>query len=154
MLFFTEIFQLLVNQTNLHYQQHLNRQAGPSRWLSDTLLDMMTFIDLALQMGHDSKHMLCGYRSRLRQHHTPFSSKTMTQVRFLHILYFMHFTDISQRPDQGKEYDLLWKLRNIFDLLNQTCTKFCNPLEHLAVDHVTVVLSSGSIFPRTGNILA
>jgi len=31
MLFFTEIFQLLVEQSNLYYQQHLDRQAGPSR---------------------------------------------------------------------------------------------------------------------------
>jgi hypothetical protein len=43
MLFFTEIFQLLVEQTNMYYQQHLNRQAGPNRRLPDiTLPDMMT----------------------------------------------------------------------------------------------------------------
>jgi len=31
MLFFTEIFHLLVEQTNLYYEQFLDRQAGPSR---------------------------------------------------------------------------------------------------------------------------
>ena len=31
MLFFTEIFHLLVEQTNVYYQQHLDRQARPSR---------------------------------------------------------------------------------------------------------------------------
>jgi len=47
MLFFTEIFHLLVEQTNVYYQQHLGRQAGPTRRLPDiTLLDMMTFIAL------------------------------------------------------------------------------------------------------------
>ena len=30
-LFFTEIFHLLVEQINVYYQQHLDRQAGPSR---------------------------------------------------------------------------------------------------------------------------
>ena len=30
-LFFTEIFHLLVEQTNVYYQQHLDRQVGPSR---------------------------------------------------------------------------------------------------------------------------
>jgi len=30
MLFFTEIFHLLAEQTNVYYQQHLDRQAGPS----------------------------------------------------------------------------------------------------------------------------
>jgi hypothetical protein len=62
MLFFTEIFHLLVEQTNIHYQQHLGRQAGPNRRLPDiTLLDMMTFIALALQMGHQLKDTLHDY---------------------------------------------------------------------------------------------
>jgi hypothetical protein len=30
MLFFTEIFHLLFEQTNVYYQQHLDRQAGPN----------------------------------------------------------------------------------------------------------------------------
>ena len=31
LMFFTEIFHLLVEQTNIYYQQHLDGQAGPSR---------------------------------------------------------------------------------------------------------------------------
>jgi len=55
MLFFTEIFQLLLEQSNLCYQQHLDRQAAPSRRLPDTTLpDIMTFTALALQMGHNA----------------------------------------------------------------------------------------------------
>ena len=53
MLFFTEMFHLLVEQTNLYYEQFLDQQAGPSRRLPDIMLpDMTTFIALALQMGH------------------------------------------------------------------------------------------------------
>jgi len=47
LMFFTEIFHLLVEQTNIYYQQ----QAGPSHQF--TLPDMMTFVALALQMGHE-----------------------------------------------------------------------------------------------------
>jgi len=36
-LFFTDIFHLLVEQTNLYYEQ-LDRQAGPSRRLPDITL--------------------------------------------------------------------------------------------------------------------
>jgi len=61
MLFFTEIFHLLIEQTNVYYQQRFERQAGPSRRLPDiTLPDMMTFIALALQMGHALKDTLLG----------------------------------------------------------------------------------------------
>jgi hypothetical protein len=59
MLFFTEIFQLTVEQTNLYYQQHLDRQAGPSRRLPHiTLPDIMTFTAFVLQIGHVVKDTL------------------------------------------------------------------------------------------------
>jgi hypothetical protein len=106
MLFFTEIFQLLVDQTNVYYQQYLDRQAGPSRRLPDiTLPDIMRFIAVALQMGHNLKDTLHDYWSRLPQLHTPFYGVTMTRERFLHILRSLHFADNSRRPDQDDEYD-------------------------------------------------
>jgi hypothetical protein len=59
MLFFAQIF-------HLYYQQHMDKQAGPSRRLHEiTMSDMMTFIALALQMGHDLKDALHDYWSRL-----------------------------------------------------------------------------------------
>ena len=147
MLFFTEIFHLLVEQTNLYYQQYLDRQARPSPLLPDiTLPDMMTFIALALQMGHNMRDTLRDYWSRLRQLHTPFYGETMTRDRFLHILRFLHFTDNSLKPDQCEEYDRLWKLRTIFDILTQTYAKFYNPSEHLAVCEVIVKFQDVVIF--------
>src|SRR5215471_10394447 len=147
MLFFTEIFHLLVEQSNMYYQQHLDRQAGPSRRLPDiTLPDMMTFIALALQMGHDPKDTLHDYWSRLRQLHSPFYGETMARDRFLHILRFLHFANNSQRPDKGEECDRLWKLRTVFDKLNDSYAKFYNPSEHLAVDEVIVTFKGRVIF--------
>ena len=147
MLFFTEIFHLLVEQINVYYQQHLDRQAGPSRWLPDiTLPDMMTSAVLALQMGHALKATLRDYWSRLRQLLTPFYGETMTWGRFLHILCFLHFADNSQRPDISKEYDWLWTLRTVSDTLDKAYAKFYNPSEHLAVDEVIVKFKDRVIF--------
>jgi len=89
MLFFTEIFHLLVEQTNLYYEQFLGRQAGPSRRLPDiTLPDMMTFIVLALQMGHVLKDTLHDYWSRLRQTRTPFfGGETVMRQIFTHTAF-------------------------------------------------------------------
>jgi len=97
MLFFTEIFHLLVEQTNAYYQQHLDRQARLSCRLPDiTLPDMMTFVALALQLGCVLKDTLRDYWSRLRQLHNPFYGETMARDTFLHILRFLHFADNSQ----------------------------------------------------------
>ena len=101
MLFFTEIFQLLVEQTNLYYQQHLDRQARPRCQLPD----IMTFTALALQMGHDMKDTVHDYWSRHKHLHTSFYGETMTRDRFLHILQFLYFADNSQKPNPREEYD-------------------------------------------------
>jgi len=70
----------------------------------------------------------------------------MTQDRFLHILRFLHFVDNSQRPDQSEEYDQLWKLRTIFDTLDDNYAKFYIPSENLAVDEVIVKYRGRVIF--------
>jgi len=58
----------------------------------------------------------------------------------------LHFADNSQRPDEGEEYDRLWKLRTVFDKLNEAYAKFCNPSEHLAMDEVIVKFKGRVIF--------
>ena len=62
LMFSKEIFHLLVEQTEVLYQQHLDGKAGSSRQLPDTTLpDMMTYIALALHMGHTLKDTLHDY---------------------------------------------------------------------------------------------
>ena len=78
--------------------------------------------------------------------HTQFYGETMTQDKFLHILWFLHFVDNSRRPDPGEEYDRLWKIRTIYDILNQAYPKFYNPSEHLAADEVIVKFQDRVIF--------
>jgi len=147
LLFFTEIFRLLVEQTNVYYQQHIDGQDRPSRLLPDiTLPVMMTFVALALQMGHELKDRLHDYRSRLRELHNPFYGETMTRDRFLHILRFLNFTDNSQSPGEGEEYDRLWKLRTVFDKLNEDYAKFYKPSQHLAMDEVILKFKGRVIF--------
>jgi len=130
MLFFTEIFHML----------------GVAGSTDITLPDMMTFVALALQMGHELKDTLYDYWSRLMQLHNPSYGKTMTQNRFLHIPSFLHFADSSQRTDEGEEYGRRWKLRTVFDKLNKTYAKFYNPSEHLAVNEIIVKFKGRVIF--------
>jgi len=110
------------------------------------LPDIMTFTALALQMGYNMKDILHDYWSRLKQLHTPLYGETMTRDRFLHILWFLHFADNSHRPDPGEQYDRLWKIRTVFDTLNQFYPKFYNPSEHLTVDEVIIKFQGRVIF--------
>ena len=92
------------------------------------------------------KDTLHDYWSRLRQLHNLFYGENITRERFLHILHFLHFANNSQRPDEGEEYEQLWKLRTVFDKLNEAYAKFCNPSEHLAVDEAIVKFKGRVIF--------
>jgi len=65
--------------------------------------------------------------------------------RYLHILCFLHFTDKKNEPDMTDENsDRLQKIRNLFEFLNKTFSKFYSPSEYLAIVEV-IVLYKGSI---------
>ena len=76
---------------------------------------------------------------------------------FLHIRS-LHFADNSQRPDQSEEYDRMWKLRTIFDTLDDNFAKFYKLSENLAVDVVIIRYMGRVIFrqyiPRKENVSA
>ena len=69
----------------------------------------------------------------------------MTQDGFLHIR-FLHFSDNSQRPEEGEEYSRLRNLRTVFDRLNEAYSKFFNPSEHLAAEELIVKFRDSVIF--------
>jgi len=105
-----------------------------------TLQEMYSFSGIILQMGHDIKDTLKAYWSTEGQFSMPFYRKTMKQNRFFHILRFLHFTD--KRDDN---FDRLWKMKTIFDILSDAYAKYYSPTEHLAVDEI-VVLFKGRVF--------
>ena len=70
----------------------------------------------------------------------------MTQDRFLHTVCFLHFADNSQRPDQGEEYDRLWKLWTVFYTLKKAYAEFYNPSKNLEMDKGNVKFKGTVIF--------
>jgi len=70
-------------------------------------------------MGHDQHDCLKDYWSREEHYFTLFYSKTMVHDRFFHIIRFHHFENNDNPPNRDDpRYDRLWKIRNIFDTLN------------------------------------
>jgi hypothetical protein len=70
----------------------------------------------------------------------------MVRDRFFHILRFLHSENYNPPNLDDPRYDRLWKIRSIFDTLNNKFYKLCNPTEHLAVDEVTVLFKGRVIF--------
>jgi hypothetical protein len=79
----------------------------------------------------------------------PFSGKTMKQDRFCHILRYLHFTDNRDKPDERDDnFDRLWKMRSISDMLSDAYAKYYSPTEHLAVDEIIVLFKGRVVFKQ------
>ena len=112
-----------------------------------TEAEMHMFIALTISMGHCVRDEMTDYWTKADNFDTAFYGNAMPRNRYLHILHFLHFTVNKIIPDMKDEnYDRLWKIRNLFDILNDKFSKFYNPSEHLAVDEVIVKFKGRVIF--------
>ncbi|KAG8229295.1 hypothetical protein J437_LFUL010049 [Ladona fulva] len=150
LLFFEVVISLLVQETNRYHLQFLAKQdEGPSPQIDVTFSVMMTFLAIVIQMGHDIRDSLKDYWSRLEQFYTPFFGNTMPRDRFFHILRFLHFTDNENSPNRDDaNYDRLWKIRSLFNIINDNFAKFYRPSEHLAVDEIIVLFKGRVVFKQ------
>ena len=83
------------------------------------------------------------------QVYTPFYGTIMKQDRYLHILHYLHFTDNKNEPDRTDEnFNRLRKIRDLFEILNVTFSKFYNPSDNLAIDEVIVSFRGRVIFKQ------
>jgi hypothetical protein len=136
-----EIMQLLVEETNRYYHQYLETVAEGRSPLPDmTTPEMYLFVSIDVQMGPDQRDRLKDYWSTLEQFLMAFYRNTMKRDRLLCILRFLHFSDKKNEPDKTDEnYDRLWKIRTIFNKLNDAYAKYYSPTEHLAIDEIIVL---------------
>ena len=138
---------MMVVETNRYYHAHLDRHdEGPLPQPDVTEAEMLVFLAI-INMGHCKWDQLTKYWSRAYNYHTTFYDNCMKRDRFFHVLHYLHFTDHENEPDLTDENsDWLWKIRNLFDILIEKFSKFCNPSEPLAVDEFIVKYQGRVIF--------
>jgi len=94
LLFFAEIINLLVVETNRYYHQFLeNSDYGHSPEHEVAEAEMFAFLAMTLQMGHTVQGRLEDYWTKMEKLCTPFYGQTKARARYYHILCFLHFTD-------------------------------------------------------------
>jgi hypothetical protein len=79
----------------------------------------------------------------------PFFGKMMKRDRFYHILKET-FTSLTTETNLTRDdnFDRLWKMRTIFDMLNDVYAKYYSPTEHLAVDEIIVLFKGRVVFKQ------
>ena len=102
-----------------------------------------------IQMGHGIRDKLTDYWATVNQLYTPFYGTMMKWDQYLHILRYLHFTGNKKEPDRTDEnFDSLWKIRDLFEILNATFSKFYNPSKNLRIDEVIVSFKRRVIFKQ------
>ena len=141
--------KLLVMETKRHYDGHLDRiDGGPSPLSDVTVAEMLVFLAITKQwdIAYGTNWQTSGQITN--QFKAPFYSSAMKRDRYLHFLRFLHFTDKNNEPDMREgNSDRLWKMRNLFEILNKTFWNFYRPSEYLAVDEF-IVLFKGRVIVR------
>jgi len=100
-------------------------------------------------MGHGVRDKLTDYWATVDQLYTPFYVTIISWDRYLYILCYLHFTDNRNESDRREEnFDRPWKIRDLFEILNATFSKFYNPSENLAIDEVIVSFKGTVIFKQ------
>jgi len=122
LLFFAEIITLLVVETNHYYHDYTDRlDDGPSPEPDVTEAKMFVFLALTIEMGHDIRDKLTDYWATVDQLYAHFYGTMMKWDCYLHILCYLHFTDNRNERDRTDEnFDRLWKIQDLFEILNFT----------------------------------
>jgi hypothetical protein len=104
-----------------------------------TVDEIHRFIAQIILMGHDDHHTIKKYWSTDEFCYTPFYSNVMKHDRFLHIMRYLHMENNEHLTDRiSQDFNRLWKIRRVFNYLNNKYSTLYNPTEYLAVHEVTV----------------
>jgi hypothetical protein len=122
-LFFQQIFHILLQETSRYFQQFMACQDAPCPSVKPpdiTIEELYKFLATIIQMGHDQQDSLKNYWSRDEHYYTPVYHNTMVRDRFFHIMRFLHFENNEAPPNcDNPDYDRLQKIRKIFYYLEQ-----------------------------------
>ncbi|PFX22429.1 PiggyBac transposable element-derived protein 1 [Stylophora pistillata] len=147
-LFFTEeVWQLLVEQTNLYAEQ----KRGPkerSVWYPVTADEMKAWVSLYLNMGLVTKPNLSSYWSTDPALSSPIFPSIMSRDRFVQILQYLHFADNNQAPRADSAgYNKLYKIQPFLNLVIPKFQQVYKPNRQLNVDE-TLIKFKGKVHFR------
>jgi hypothetical protein len=88
---------------------------------------------------HDIRDRIRDYWTTAEQFLTSLYGNTLKRDRYFYIFRSLHFRDKNAEIDRKTDTcDRLWKIRTIFDILNDSYENYYNPSEHLAADEISV----------------
>lgn len=127
-----ETLNLIIQQSNIYATQN-----GKS--LNLTIDELKAFLGILVIMGFHNLPSIKLYWSQDSNFKVDRISDVITQKRFLAILRYIHLNDNNQMPKRGElNYDKLYKLRPMIDMLNENFKQLYTPKREISIDESMV----------------
>ncbi|CAG5033770.1 unnamed protein product [Parnassius apollo] len=139
--FFTdEVYDLIIYQTNLYAEQR--KDEG---WTQLDKKELKAFVGIFIIMGYNILPSIDFYWSSDPGFRVDEIAETMTVKRFKKILRNLHVNDNTQIPDKTSEnYDKLYKIRPLLDLITQACQKNAKDSSSQSIDESMILFKGRS----------
>ena len=147
-----DIYDLIVQQTNLNAQQvissqRISRKSRLSRWKDTDKTEMKKFLAIVLYMGVIKHPSIETYWSEDPFYKNNFVPQLMSRNRFQLLLRFIHVADIQSLEN---DEDRLYKVRNLLTLLEKNFTD-CRKLGKCIAADETMATWRGRLLFRQYN---
>ena len=130
MLLSTENIELMVQQTNVYYQQNKTKNDVPV-----TAEEMKKFIEVNIMMGIKRLPSYRDYWSSNSQFNDAYISSSMPVKRYSFLLINLHLNDQTKEPEGGDaNFDKLYKIRPFIEKISQTYLHYYDPTREQSID--------------------
>ena len=132
--------QKIADETNRYAQQKIAASGHPDpRWHPTTDMEIRAFMSVNIMMGIKRLPAMWCYWSTNPAYGCQWISSTMPQTRYLKLSQYLHIRDNHNMPPRGQpNFDSLYKLRDLLDLLPTSFRAAYRPAQDLSVDEAMI----------------
>ncbi|XP_069105020.1 piggyBac transposable element-derived protein 4-like [Argopecten irradians] len=126
-------------ETNRYAEQRQQVTGPDPRWRPTTADEMRAYVGMNVMMGVKQLPRIWCYWSTDKRYGDPFISGVMPKTRFLKLNQYIHLRDTSDMPGRDDpDYDPLYKVRPLLDLVSKKFRKVYKPARDLSVDEAMI----------------
>ncbi|CAF1289214.1 unnamed protein product [Adineta ricciae] len=131
-----ELIQVIADKTNQFQVDSADKHSSPhqAKWYSTNLEEIYLFLATFMLMAHIKKFRIKDYWSVDPLIATPIFSDIMPRDRFLLLLKYLHFTDLTQPKG-----DRLYKIKFVVQHLKEKFKQIMIPYRNLCIDESLVL---------------
>jgi len=144
------IFQLIVDQTNLYATQVIAKGATQKsrihEWKELSLQELKNFVALTILMGLDEKPSIEDYWAKRGVFYSHFYRAVMSRNRYQIIRRFLHFADNTNYDATDQNRDRLYKVRQLIELLLANFQSSYWPSKDVSIDEQLLLHKGKLVF--------